>query len=316
VWIAAVCKWLSQMIILLAERVSDLRGVSLSLRYPFVPYLLLFLSAAIFACIFVKKLSALKLGAGAIAFLLAFFACFGIYLRTVSENVLVCMGSGKSGEYVAFKAEGENYIVDISTGGYAFIYDETESRNLFCDTEIDNFILTHYHNHHAGALERLSDNVKIRRVFLPVPETESEAEDFEYLAQSLENNKIKFELYSRGENLVNGNVRMSFAPMRKLSRSEKPLIAFKVECKNATFSYVESAAAESAFDYGKFFEAQTVFIGAHGPARKFSVYADIFESAGRVIFAQGAQEYFRGTEYLAYTYDISDYGGKIEILYE
>ena len=313
---AAVCKWLSEIVIFLAERVSELRGVSVSLRYPFVPYLLLMLGVLIFACIFIKRLSLLKLSAGALAFLLSFAACFGIYSRFTAGNVPVCIGSGKSGEYVAFKADGENYFVDISTGGYSFVYETLENREYFCDTEIDNFVLTHYHNHHAGALERLCEAVKIRRVFLPMPETEAEEEDFAYMAETLEKKGVRFELYSRGTVLANGNVSINFAPARKISRSEKPLVAFTVLCGGASFSYIEGAALESAFDYGEYLSAQTVFVGAHGPSRKFGVYASVFEKAGRVIFASGASELFSGTEYLAEAYEITDYGGKMTILYE
>jgi hypothetical protein len=35
-----------------------------------------------------------------------------------------------------------------------------------------------------------------------------------------------------------------------------------------------------------------------------------------VIFAGGARELFRGTEYLAVTHDIAAYGGKMTILYD
>jgi hypothetical protein len=60
---------------------------------------------------------------------------------------------------------------------------------------------------------------------------------------------------------------------------------------------------------------QTVFVGAHGPARKFRVSAEVFAAASRVIFAEGAREYFRGTEFLGEAYDISGYGGSMTVLY-
>jgi hypothetical protein len=59
-----------------------------------------------------------------------------------------------------------------------------------------------------------------------------------------------------------------------------------------------------------------VFVGAHGAARKFAASAEAFSGASRVIFAEGAMEYFRGTEYLAEAYDIGAYGGEMTILYD
>ena len=313
--LAATCKFLAEAIISLAAFVSDIRGVSLSLRYPFVPYLLFALSALLAACIFVKKLSLPKIGAGVLAFALSFGACFGVYSYMTSGSMLVAVGSGKSGEYAAFSADGENYIVDISTGGTDFVRGALESRNLFCETEIDNFVMTHYHDHHAGALFRLSESVKIRRVLLPAPETESEESDFAYISEILSKIGVEYEVYNRGESFENGGVTINFAPLRKISRSEKPIVAFSVKCGRHSFSYVEGAALESDFDYGEYLSVQTVFVGAHGPARKFRVSAEVFAAASRVIFAEGAMEYFRGTEFLGETYDISGYGGSMTVLY-
>ena len=299
-----VCDASAKLLMFLAEQFSQARGIYASLRYPFMPYLLAALAVCLFACIFVRRLT------------LAFAACFGVYAHACAGEMRVSIGSGRSGEYASFSAGGENYVIDISTGGYAFMRDALGSIDYFADTEVDNLVLTHYHNHHAGAIERLCDVVKIRRVLLPKPETEKETEHFTYITESLTRHGITFEVYTRGEVYVCGEVSLNFAPMRKMSRSEKPLVAFTVAYGDMTFSYVEGAALESAFDYSAYLCAQTVFVGAHGANRKFGVYADVFADAGRVIFAGGAREYFRGTEYLAEVYDTADYGGEMEILYE
>lgn len=314
--LAAVCGFIAEIIISLSASVSDIRGISLSLRYPFVPYMLLALSALLIACIFIKKLTPFKIGAGALAFVLSFAVCFGAYSGMTSGDMLVSIGSGKSGEYAAFSAGGENYIVDISTGGTDFVRDALESRKFFCETEIDNFVMTHYHDHHAGALFRLSESVKLRRVLLPSPETEGEKADFAYICETLSKIGVEFEVYTRGEAFENGDATINFAPLRKISRSQKPIVAFSVKCGEWSFAYVEGAALESDFDYSEYLSAQTVFVGAHGPSRKFGASAEAFSAASHVIFAEGAREYFRGTEYLASAYDIGDYGGKMTILYD
>ncbi|MBQ8449254.1 MAG: ComEC/Rec2 family competence protein [Clostridia bacterium] len=314
--VAALCKGLSGAIIALSAWVSDFRGVSVSLRYPFVPYLLLLLLLGIFACIFMKKLSIAKLSFGMLGSLLAFTACFGIYERVSEGDMLVRVGAGRSGEYAAFCAGGESCVIDISTGGYSFMYEALSSREYFCETEIDNLVLTHYHNHHTGSLERLFDAVKVRCVVLPLPETEKEQETFAYICEEISANGAELATYARGGDYESGGFKINFAPLQKLSRSEKPLIAFTVTHGVNTFSYIEGAALESAFDYSAYLASDTVFVGAHGPARKFGVYADIFSGSGRVIFSSGARELFRGTEYLAGTFDIADYGGEMEILYD
>jgi hypothetical protein len=177
-------------------------------------------------------------------------------------------------------------------------------------------VLTHYHNHHASAIYRLCDKVKIRKIIIPKPETDTEKENFEYLAETLENIGIEYELYERGKAFENAEVCINFAPLRKIGRSEKPIVAFTVNYKEWSFSYAEGAALESGYDYSEYLSSQTVFVGAHGPARKFYVSARPLQNAAKVIFANGAEDLLRDTEYLTNKYIISEYGGSMTVLYD
>ncbi len=311
-----LCGTLADFLMLLAGNISDWRGIYVSLSYPFAPYIFATLAVLLFLCIFVRKLTLPKLGALALSFVLAFSISFGVYKNITAGDVRVTVACEGTREFVSFDAGGENYVVDISTGGYSFMYGETQSIKAFADTEVDNLILTHYHIHHENSLYRLSDIVKIRNVILPAPETEDEEETFGYITSLLARLAIPYEVYTRGEVYRNGDVSIDFAPLRKISRSVKPIVAFSFKYKNAAFAYVESAAFETDFDYSAYLTADTVFVGGHGPARKFPFSAEALAGAGRVIFADGTREYFKDTEYLAYAYDIADYGGEMSILYK
>jgi ComEC/Rec2-related protein len=311
-----ICGVLAELLLALAEGVSELRGIYVSLNYPFSPYIFSLLLVVLFLCIFVRKLTAIKIGALLLSFLIAFFSCFGAYKSITEENMHVILGSQGTREFVAVDAGEENYVFDISTGGYSFIREGVECISDFAGTEIDNLVLTHYHIYHENSIYRISDVMKIRNVLLPVPETADEQEAFAYITALLSRLNIGYELYTRGEVWQNGEVSVDFAPRRELSRSVKPIAAFSVKYKNYSFAYIESAAFESCFDYSAYTVADTVFVGAHGPARKFSVSAYTLAPAGRVVFAEGAIGYFRDTEYLAQVYEIADYGGKMSILYK
>ncbi|MBQ8404766.1 MAG: ComEC/Rec2 family competence protein [Clostridia bacterium] len=311
-----LCGNLAKLIIAMAGKMADLRGVYVSLSYPFAPYVFALLAVALFLCIFVRKLTLPRLGALALSFVLAFSVCFGVYKNMTAGNVRVTIACEGTREFAAFDAGGENYVVDISTGGYAFMYSEIASIKAFADTAVDNLVLTHYHIYHENSIYRLSDAVKIRNVLLPAPETEAEEEIYGYITALLARLGIPYEVYVRGEIFYDGDVSIDFAPLRNISRSVKPIVAFAFRYKNATFAYVESAAFETDFDYSAYLAADAVFVGGHGPARKFPVSAEALAGAGRVIFSDGAREYFRGTEYLANAYDIADFGGEMSILYK
>ncbi len=313
---AFLCGKLADLLMYLAAEISDLRGIYASLNYPFAPYVFASLAVLLFFCIFVRKLTLRKIGALALSFVLAFSICFGVYKNMTADDVRVTVACEGMREFVSFEAGGENYIVDISTGGYSFMYSEIESIKAFSDTEVDNLVLTHYHIYHENSLYRLNDAAKIRNVLLPAPETEAETESFGYITALLTRLKIPYEVYTRGEIFRDGDVSIDFAPLRNISRSVKPIVAFAFRYKNATFSYVESAAFESNFDYSAYLSAETVFVGGHGPRRKFPISAEALAGAGRVIFSDGTREYFKYTEYLAYAYDLADYDGEMTVLYK
>ncbi len=311
-----LCGTTADFLMYIAGKISDLRGIYASLNYPFAPYIFALLAVLLFLCIFVRKLTLRKIGALMLSFVLAFSVGFGVYKNMTAGDVRVTVACEGTREFVSFEADGKNYIVDISTGGDSFMYSEIASIKAFADTEVDNLVLTHYHIHHENSLYRLNDAVKIRNVLLPAPETEAETETFGYITALLTRLDIPYEVYTRGEVFHDGEVSIDFAPMRNISRSVKPIVAFAFSYENATFSYIESAAFESNFDYSAYLSAETVFVGGHGPARKFPISAEALAGAGRVIFSDGVREYFKYTEYLACAYDLADYDGEISILYK
>ena len=313
---ALCCKTVAEITIDAAEYFSDFRGIFVSIKYPFSPYVFGILAMTLFGCIFVKKLSALKISALVISFAVAFSACLGIYSIKTNGDVRVKLFSDGTREYVTMDADGENYVFDVSTGGYSFMYEEVYSVKELGYTEVDNLVLTHYHNYHQNSIYRLNDMIKIRNVMLPEPQTEDEREDFEAIVDTLDSCGISYGVYARGERYERGGVSILFAPLYKLPRSAKPIVAFCIEMGENSFSYIESAAFEASFDYTEFCSADAVYVGAHGPARKFPFSARALKDADRVIFSCGAKGYFTDTEYLAEIYEISNFNGEMTVLYD
>lgn len=311
-----LCKNVAKVVIALAERISDIHGVSASLNYPFAIYIFAGLAVCLVLCIFVNKLTLTKLGALALAFCAAFFSCWGIYSHITKNDVNVAISTIKSGEFVSFEDDGETYVIDVSTGKYSFMYEGLLSIKDFACTEVDNLVLTHYHNYHKNSIERLSDVIKIGNILLPEPETETEEELYSQLVAMLQKLEIPFLTYERGTVYASGNVSIDFAPLYKISRSTKPIIAFKANINGSTFSYIESASFEGIYDYENYFNSDVVFVGSHGPSRKFRVSAEQLYVAEHVIFVESNEEYFRDTEGIENIYYIGEDDGVLRILYK
>jgi len=313
---AFLCTNLAELLIDTAHAVSNMKGINASLNYPFAPVVFAVLAVFLLACVFIKRLSVVKIGALCLSFFVAFFSCFGVYSYITKNDVGLSLATGKSGEFVSFEADGRSYVIDISTGKYSHMYESLMSVKDFACTEVDNLVLTHYHSYHQNSIYRLSDKIKIRNVLLPYPQNESEEENFRLIKDMLERQGIKYDVYMRGGIYTQGELEIDFAPLYKIPRSEKPIIAFKISFHEAEFSYIESAAFEGTSDYGKYFSSDVVFIGCHGPNRKFRSSSEALYSAKYVIFSRGTEEYFRETEMLPNVFYINEDNDILKVLYD
>jgi beta-lactamase superfamily II metal-dependent hydrolase len=168
------------------------------------------------------------------------------------NDTQVFVYTSASGEFISFNTENTNYVIDISTGKYLHIHEALLSVKELSSTQVDNLVLTHYHQHHGNSLYRLADIIKIRNVLLPLPETEKETEYFEEIKAILENQEINYVMYTRGTTYSKDNVEIDFSSFYKIPRSEKPIVAFKVSTSAGAFSYIESAAFEGNKDYDEY----------------------------------------------------------------
>ncbi len=311
-----LCANLAEFLLDTAHTVSNMNGVNASLDYPFAPFIFIAFALCLLACVFINRLSILKIGALSLSFCIAFFSCLGVYSHITNGDVNLSLATGKSGEFISFKADGETYVIDVSTGKYSHMYEALMSVKNFSCTEVDNLVLTHYHVYHQNSIYRLSDKIKIRNVLLPYPQNESEEECFDQIRDMLERQGIEYTVYARGSVYTKGEVEIDFAPLYKISRSEKPIIAFKINALEAEFSYIESAAFEGKLDYGKYFSSDVIFVGSHGPNRKFSSSAEVLSSAQYVIFSDGTEENFRETETISNVSCINEDNKILTVLYD
>ena len=312
---AFLCKHLANFILDTAHVLSNSEHANISLRYPFAPYIFVILGICLFLCIFIKRLSLIKIGAIVILFALSFTSCFFAYSYMTKNDTQVFVYTSASGEFISFDAENTNYVIDISTGKYLHMHEALLSVKELSSTQVDNLVLTHYHQHHANSLYRLADIIKIRNVLLPLPETEKETEYFEEIKSILEEQEINYVLYTRGSTYSKYNVEIDFASLYKIPRSEKPIVAFKVSTSSGDFSYIESAAFEGNKDYGEYISSDLVFVGSHGPNRKFKTDAGKLSSARYVIFTEGNDGYFRNEDNVSNVHYLS-YGDKaLKILF-
>ncbi len=316
--LALPIKLLSSLTLTLAQKFSLAEGIFVSLRYPFSFVFLAVLLIFLIVLLLKKEVRLLRAAAFMLALVVAFSVSVGVYdnIKMSEDDILVSSVDGN--DFISLRTGGKSYVFDISSGKYSFMYESAFSVKEFSLTEIDTYVLTHYHRNAQSALSYISERIMIRKILLPYPETESEEEIFAGMMRTFASLGIETEVYTRGERYFDENITVDFAPRRELSRSVKPLTAFKITLGERTFSYAESAVFESNFDYGEYIKADTLFVGAHGADRKFRASLEEVPRGVGVIFTDSAAtEYFRDFSHIEEMFYLSDFAeNTVHLLYK
>lgn len=154
---------------------SDLHGAVVSLKYRFVPFIL------IPAMVVTVVLLAIRTEHRYVCFLpsaaaaAAFCVCFFAFNAAMTDAGISFVSTGGSDALVVTSGIGAA-VIDIGSGSYDVLRSASLAAAEEGAVEIDVLILTHYHKYHIASAERFFGREKVRRVWLPYPATADEAE--------------------------------------------------------------------------------------------------------------------------------------------
>ena len=190
--IVAIAKFVGEILLGICTAISDLRGVMLSLQYPFMGALVwgVFIGSLIFFGFKFYRRWLVALPSVIFAVLLS----VGLIWHNVQSSDSVVAEFIVSDELV-ISSGGEVYICDMSDGSFGALYEGVSLARENCFTEVEGVILTHYHSNHSLALQRLSNRYKIRTVLLPKPVNSDEEIIMRTIIRLLEENGAKVYIY-------------------------------------------------------------------------------------------------------------------------
>lgn len=282
--LGAAIKGVSQMTEMLASALASLRGISLSLAYPFTPLWAAVLSAAVLTAPLKKNRKALRQHlSGALGLFILFFALlFCAQLFTADQIHIHSVSRGKNDAVILMTA-GDVMLLDISDGSYGALSTAYAAAADAGAVELEALYLTHLHNRHVQSVDRLSDTVYVRSLLLPSPETDEETKVYTSLCSIMERKQIPVYVYTPNDVIGWGNnVEIFPAARTYLSRSTHPVIALTVRANGTVFSYLGTAAEEIAA-FTDQSSADILVLGAHGPIRKMDVALSLSPSLHTVI---------------------------------
>ena len=310
--LTGVSEWLITFTVALAESFSDMKGIYISLRYPFVSCILIALIFGVTIVLFLKKVRPIWLFAVFLGFTLTFGMAFAVYQNMHRDTAYVYLRSDGKSDMIGIVSGRDAVLVDITTGGAAMPTAAYKDLADFYFCEIDAYILTHYHSYHANTLRKISENIKIHRLLLPEPLTENDYRYSEQIETAL-GDHIQIEYYQSCEEKI-GNLTLSLPERQFLSRSEHPVICFSTVFgeNGQSFSYLSSGATEIVEPF-----ENTVILGSHGPKEKHIFAPSLFQNTQYLIFTDSQTASLTELDRIpAEIFYAEEYGGYFRILFD
>lgn len=300
--IAFAVKRLCLTLLDVIDFISSFEGITVSLHYPFVKHAVYILSfLLVIFLIFKFKHKWLIVIPPIVAFILFFVGVTVDNIR-YSELVKIEYIGGSESESLLIRDGNQYSIIDMSTGGYAHSYYAYDKSVENCATEIDSYVITHYHNYHIQTLNRLFGKAIIRKVILPYPQNTDDYYKMSTIIASAQNAGTDVIIYDPLSYVkITSNTTFRFSELGYLKRSTHPTFYFTITAYGDKLLY----SAESASEFSDFQsridnelkDTDFLILGAHGPKTKNSFNFQNYSSPQKIIIGNNEISSFFNSSY-------------------
>lgn len=287
----------------IAERVAA-TDCMLSLRYDFVPFVLVPALALTFVILVVRiKRARLLVWAPSVLAVLAFVVCIPLQ----SDGIQAVYRNTGRNEGVILAQCGDVILCDLSNGSQNQLYSDYRLAQSLRATDVDVLMLTHYHSRQTASLAAFASAVLVRELWLPPPADEEDVALLRELTQIAEREGVTVRRYGYGEALnvfEKGSVTLAEPLFEK--RSVEPALVLHVE-SDKRLVYMSAAYSEYARNAGvsdALPPCDTLILGGHGPVPHAAILPVLEALPQQIVLANEEIlilfEPLDGTEYILY----------------
>lgn len=253
-----------------ASKISHLPNITVFVSgvIIFITSLVLFVSLAALPLVSNKIKTVFKLTSSVSVTAIICMIAVTSVLQMRTSDVLYVTG-GKNDGFI-LRDGGSFTVIDVSDGSKKSSYNIYSCASDEKASEIDTLILSHLHSKHVSSVDEFTSRMIVRRVLLPLAESDKDADTFEKLTEMLEAKNVRIETYKRasGEVFKDGDVELNFHTYVKLSRSTHPVVTFDFTLDGKHYVYGGGSRTESS-DFTEIAPlCDMMFIGAHHPKTK------------------------------------------------
>ncbi len=271
-----------------ASVISAIPHISVSLLYPFVPFFLLPMVLSVCVLPFLRhKLRGIALS---LSLLLLLGGSVFVYEAVTADQTALVYRNDRLKDGFVVRSAGDVLLVDVSDGSSNFTNQLlTEAEKLYA-TELEGYLLTHYHNRHVGTFQKLTDNWILRTLYLPEPVTEEETAVFSSLLHLADKRGIETVIFS--DTVEFGHLTLETAERIYLTRSSHPVTGLRFICGGETIAYGSSSFSEGDPVISRWMaDGDIGILGAHSPVYK-KTFALPFAEKPKVFLWNGDSDCF------------------------
>lgn len=259
----------AQALLWLTGRLSETDTV-LSLRYDFVPFIcipLLALTALLLLVQLKKRLQPLAI-LPALAAIVAFIIAVPITHAVGRDEIKVIYRTSGKDDGLLLLQNDKAMLCDLSSGSLTQLKKDYALLQESGACEVDVLLLTHYHKGHRAALAEFCRSVRVREIWLPLPENEQDKSALaDILAMAIDEN-VPITVYVRGAPLtVFETGQLTVSPVLTDPRSTEPAFAVSLAFGDDAIRYETASYAEYLESQGLPHEGSVshLILGSHGP---------------------------------------------------
>ena len=213
----------------------------------------------------------------------------------ISVQAVVChtgavlqYGVSDTSEFLIVRDGSESALLDIGNGSKSSYYDAADLLRAGGITDLQQLILTHYHNRITDGVSYLFRTVKVENFCLPYPGTQDEYLLFLQLCTLAESAGISPVIFYRTAPLTVGQTEITLSPLLTVSHSVHPVFSVQIRRGEHTCVYSSSAYTETApaaWLDALFCDTDVLILGIHGPRSTKTLYWRADATVEQVVLA-------------------------------
>ncbi len=253
---------LAKLILALCEFFSDISGAVLSLRYPFVPFIIIPMTLALGVMLLIELRKKWTVLLPPLISCALFAVCLLGYNILRANELDVSFYAENDNEAIIITKGSSASLCDLSYGSNSFLYSVENICSEKMATQINEFIVTHYHKKHPAALEKLFKHELVKDIYLPYPETEDEralASDIIVFASEA---KVDVHFYGDAEKIptLDGSY---LAVMRQSNDEKRESLCVTLGYRDSLLAYLNSDRINTALTEKITLNSDLLIFGRH-----------------------------------------------------